>query len=251
MLISLRFQNWLRFSNRLHWVLFKRFPPGIDHILLLAAPLLVYDFLWVVKSSGDPPGWEITWMAVRALLLQQFRRVNNFSANAEFCFLTFWTSQGKVTFKPASSCLCSYFFLYSRSCSCWRCHLLLSNLFYLVTSIFCFPPGLQHEGIFRVSGSQVEVNDIKNAFERGKGELLKYPRNYCQFWILCECSELAWMQLSLLFVPLIFVFSWVSPSQTPPWCSLTLSSQLFAVVLCTLWSVCIINILNSISSHVW
>lgn len=28
--------------------------------------------------------------------------------------------------------------------------------------------GLQHEGIFRVSGSQVEVNDIKNAFERGK-----------------------------------------------------------------------------------
>lgn len=28
--------------------------------------------------------------------------------------------------------------------------------------------GLQHEGIFRVSGSQVEVNDIKNAFERGE-----------------------------------------------------------------------------------
>ncbi|XP_041051285.1 SLIT-ROBO Rho GTPase-activating protein 2 isoform X4 [Carcharodon carcharias] len=26
--------------------------------------------------------------------------------------------------------------------------------------------GLQHEGIFRVSGSQIEVNDIKNAFER-------------------------------------------------------------------------------------
>ncbi|MBN3280472.1 SRGP1 protein, partial [Polyodon spathula] len=28
--------------------------------------------------------------------------------------------------------------------------------------------GLQHQGIFRVSGSQVEVNDIKNSFERGK-----------------------------------------------------------------------------------
>uniref|UniRef100_A0A8C3EZS4 SLIT-ROBO Rho GTPase activating protein 1 n=1 Tax=Chrysemys picta bellii TaxID=8478 RepID=A0A8C3EZS4_CHRPI len=27
--------------------------------------------------------------------------------------------------------------------------------------------GLQHQGIFRVSGSQVEVNDIKNSFERG------------------------------------------------------------------------------------
>lgn len=28
--------------------------------------------------------------------------------------------------------------------------------------------GLQHQGIFRVSGSQVEVNDIKNSFERGE-----------------------------------------------------------------------------------
>lgn len=31
--------------------------------------------------------------------------------------------------------------------------------------------GLQHEGIFRVSGSQVEVNDIKNAFEREEDPL--------------------------------------------------------------------------------
>ncbi|XP_018432332.1 PREDICTED: SLIT-ROBO Rho GTPase-activating protein 2 [Nanorana parkeri] len=31
--------------------------------------------------------------------------------------------------------------------------------------------GLRHEGIFRVSGSQVEVNDIKNAFERGEDPL--------------------------------------------------------------------------------
>uniref|UniRef100_A0A673T895 SLIT-ROBO Rho GTPase activating protein 2 n=1 Tax=Suricata suricatta TaxID=37032 RepID=A0A673T895_SURSU len=31
--------------------------------------------------------------------------------------------------------------------------------------------GLQHEGIFRVSGSQVEVNDIKNAFERAMDSL--------------------------------------------------------------------------------
>lgn len=30
-----------------------------------------------------------------------------------------------------------------------------------------FSLGLQHQGIFRVSGSQVEVNDIKNSFERG------------------------------------------------------------------------------------
>ncbi|XP_064822833.1 SLIT-ROBO Rho GTPase-activating protein 2-like isoform X3 [Oncorhynchus masou masou] len=31
--------------------------------------------------------------------------------------------------------------------------------------------GLHHEGIFRVSGSQVEVNDIRNAFERGEDPL--------------------------------------------------------------------------------
>uniref|UniRef100_A0AAX7VB78 SLIT-ROBO Rho GTPase activating protein 2a n=1 Tax=Astatotilapia calliptera TaxID=8154 RepID=A0AAX7VB78_ASTCA len=35
----------------------------------------------------------------------------------------------------------------------------------------CMCVGLQHEGIFRVSGSQVEVNDIKNAFERGEDPL--------------------------------------------------------------------------------
>uniref|UniRef100_A0A8C7CNH3 SLIT-ROBO Rho GTPase-activating protein 2 n=1 Tax=Oncorhynchus kisutch TaxID=8019 RepID=A0A8C7CNH3_ONCKI len=33
------------------------------------------------------------------------------------------------------------------------------------------PAGLHHEGIFRVSGSQVEVNDIKNSFERGEDPL--------------------------------------------------------------------------------
>ncbi|XP_067359780.1 SLIT-ROBO Rho GTPase-activating protein 3-like isoform X3 [Channa argus] len=32
--------------------------------------------------------------------------------------------------------------------------------------------GLQQQGIFRVPGSQVEVNDIKNAFERGKDPLV-------------------------------------------------------------------------------
>ena len=34
-----------------------------------------------------------------------------------------------------------------------------------------FSLGLQHQGIFRVSGSQVEVNDIKNSFERGENPL--------------------------------------------------------------------------------
>ncbi|GCC18666.1 hypothetical protein chiPu_0022117 [Chiloscyllium punctatum] len=43
----------------------------------------------------------------------------------------------------------------------------------VVESCICFISrhGLQHEGIFRVSGSQIEVNDIKNAFERGEDPL--------------------------------------------------------------------------------
>ncbi|XP_030072237.1 SLIT-ROBO Rho GTPase-activating protein 1 isoform X2 [Microcaecilia unicolor] len=38
--------------------------------------------------------------------------------------------------------------------------------------------GLQHQGIFRVSGSQVEVNDIKNAFERGEDPLADDQNNH-------------------------------------------------------------------------
>ncbi|XP_051911859.1 SLIT-ROBO Rho GTPase-activating protein 1b isoform X2 [Hippocampus zosterae] len=37
--------------------------------------------------------------------------------------------------------------------------------------------GLQHQGIFRVSGSQVEVNDIKNSFERGDDPLIDEESN--------------------------------------------------------------------------
>lgn len=35
-------------------------------------------------------------------------------------------------------------------------------------SVCLFLLGLQQQGIFRVPGSQVEVNDIKNSFERGR-----------------------------------------------------------------------------------
>ncbi|KAL2093799.1 hypothetical protein ACEWY4_011111 [Coilia grayii] len=38
--------------------------------------------------------------------------------------------------------------------------------------------GLQHQGIFRVSGSQVEVNDIKNSFERGNDPLVDEENNH-------------------------------------------------------------------------
>uniref|UniRef100_A0A671S4A7 SLIT-ROBO Rho GTPase-activating protein 1-like n=1 Tax=Sinocyclocheilus anshuiensis TaxID=1608454 RepID=A0A671S4A7_9TELE len=38
--------------------------------------------------------------------------------------------------------------------------------------------GLQHQGIFRVSGSQVEVNDIKNSFERGNDPLTDEENNH-------------------------------------------------------------------------
>ncbi|KAF6121930.1 SLIT-ROBO Rho GTPase activating protein 1 [Phyllostomus discolor] len=38
--------------------------------------------------------------------------------------------------------------------------------------------GLQHQGIFRVSGSQVEVSDIKNSFERGENPLADDQSNH-------------------------------------------------------------------------
>ncbi|KAI1905464.1 hypothetical protein AGOR_G00016460 [Albula goreensis] len=38
--------------------------------------------------------------------------------------------------------------------------------------------GLQHQGIFRVSGSQLEVNDIKNSFERGNDPLMDEENNH-------------------------------------------------------------------------
>ncbi|TRY82841.1 hypothetical protein DNTS_022057 [Danionella cerebrum] len=39
-------------------------------------------------------------------------------------------------------------------------------------------PCLQHQGIFRVSGSQLEVNDIKNSFERGNDPLTDEENNH-------------------------------------------------------------------------
>uniref|UniRef100_A0A8C8JRP8 SLIT-ROBO Rho GTPase activating protein 1a n=1 Tax=Oncorhynchus tshawytscha TaxID=74940 RepID=A0A8C8JRP8_ONCTS len=41
-----------------------------------------------------------------------------------------------------------------------------------------FLSGLQHQGIFRVSGSQMEINDIKNSFERGKDPLTDEENNH-------------------------------------------------------------------------
>uniref|UniRef100_A0A8V5HI66 SLIT-ROBO Rho GTPase-activating protein 2 n=1 Tax=Melopsittacus undulatus TaxID=13146 RepID=A0A8V5HI66_MELUD len=59
----------------------------------------------------------------------------------------------------------------------WKCSSLLVDSSQAIPLVvescirFISRHGLQHEGIFRVSGSQVEVNDIKNAFERGEDPL--------------------------------------------------------------------------------
>uniref|UniRef100_A0A8C6L5Y1 SLIT-ROBO Rho GTPase-activating protein 1 n=1 Tax=Nothobranchius furzeri TaxID=105023 RepID=A0A8C6L5Y1_NOTFU len=50
--------------------------------------------------------------------------------------------------------------------------LFYSFLFHMTLMHFCVSTGLQQQGIFRVPGSQVEVNDIKNAFERGEDPLV-------------------------------------------------------------------------------
>lgn len=61
---------------------------------------------------------------------------------------------------------------------------------WLTDETLLFTTGLQHQGIFRVSGSQVEVNDIKNSFERGEisTERLSETPTIHSFWC-------AWMWL--------------------------------------------------------
>uniref|UniRef100_A0A3B3ZVJ9 SLIT-ROBO Rho GTPase activating protein 1a n=1 Tax=Periophthalmus magnuspinnatus TaxID=409849 RepID=A0A3B3ZVJ9_9GOBI len=53
-------------------------------------------------------------------------------------------------------------------------------LIFRVKSLFSVrvSAGLQHQGIFRVSGSQLEVNDIKNSFERGNDPLTDEENNH-------------------------------------------------------------------------
>lgn len=72
----------------------------------------------------------------------------------------------KITF-PALCCVFAVGLSCSRPSGCGdngglRLSLGLSMMF------LCVVAGLQQQGIFRVPGSQVEVNDIKNSFERGR-----------------------------------------------------------------------------------
>uniref|UniRef100_A0A4W6F3V1 SLIT-ROBO Rho GTPase-activating protein 1 n=1 Tax=Lates calcarifer TaxID=8187 RepID=A0A4W6F3V1_LATCA len=55
-------------------------------------------------------------------------------------------------------------------------HLLFLHILYPLSVTVCV--GLQHQGIFRVSGSQLEVNDIKNSFERGNDPLTDDENNH-------------------------------------------------------------------------
>uniref|UniRef100_A0AAQ4QBJ4 SLIT-ROBO Rho GTPase-activating protein 1 n=1 Tax=Gasterosteus aculeatus aculeatus TaxID=481459 RepID=A0AAQ4QBJ4_GASAC len=54
----------------------------------------------------------------------------------------------------------------------------LSFYFLFTVCLFLSLAGLQHQGIFRVSGSQLEVNDIKNSFERGNDPLTDDENNH-------------------------------------------------------------------------
>lgn len=83
--------------------------------------------------------------------------------------------------------------------------------------------GLQHQGIFRVSGSQVEVNDIKNSFERGgwcnvvTASGFWYINDINEEWLLCKRSDSYLLCLSCwvynmsegyVNIPLISVYLW-------------------------------------------
>lgn len=51
-----------------------------------------------------------------------------------------------------------------------------------VSDVCVFHTGLQQQGIFRVPGSQVEVNDIKNAFERGESRCRRSSSSPSSIW---------------------------------------------------------------------
>uniref|UniRef100_A0A673YV08 SLIT-ROBO Rho GTPase activating protein 1 n=1 Tax=Salmo trutta TaxID=8032 RepID=A0A673YV08_SALTR len=55
-------------------------------------------------------------------------------------------------------------------------HIVLA--YFLSGGPVCPSVGLQHQGIFRVSGSQMEINDIKNSFERGNDPLTDEENNH-------------------------------------------------------------------------
>ncbi|CAJ0949638.1 unnamed protein product [Ranitomeya imitator] len=69
--------------------------------------------------------------------------------------------------------------------------------------------GLQHEGIFRVSGSQVEVNDIKNAFERALDNMQERA-SHIRKVLLCLHSP------TLVLMRYLFAFLNHSTSATHP-----------------------------------
>uniref|UniRef100_A0A8C7RIJ3 SLIT-ROBO Rho GTPase activating protein 1b n=1 Tax=Oncorhynchus mykiss TaxID=8022 RepID=A0A8C7RIJ3_ONCMY len=76
-------------------------------------------------------------------------------------------AEGNVSTLPPAGCVVGL---------CW----LLNSIPLLVESCIRYINlhGLQHQGIFRVSGSQVEVNDIKNSFERGNDPLIDEENNH-------------------------------------------------------------------------
>uniref|UniRef100_A0A8C7RL13 SLIT-ROBO Rho GTPase activating protein 1b n=1 Tax=Oncorhynchus mykiss TaxID=8022 RepID=A0A8C7RL13_ONCMY len=78
-------------------------------------------------------------------------------------FSFFLQTPGNVSTLPPAGCVVGL---------CWLLNCLDSCIRYINLH------GLQHQGIFRVSGSQVEVNDIKNSFERGNDPLIDEENNH-------------------------------------------------------------------------
>ena len=61
--------------------------------------------------------------------------------------------------------LCLFRLLQSRFFCLFVCLFLVVNLFFLL--LLCLLTGLDHQGIFRLSGSTTESNDMKQLFENG------------------------------------------------------------------------------------
>lgn len=136
-----------------------------------------------------------------------------------------WSDRFRISFFLSADWLnyykCNWFWI---SLNCKKCIRILPSNFRFVnlwnwtrelilTCVWlCICVGLQHEGIFRVSGSQVEVNDIKNAFERGNTVLQeKQAFPFCcvyraRYYLLCPTVS-----------PLLIRFRWGPARRGPKW----------------------------------
>ena len=101
--------------------------------------------------------------------------------------------------------LCLFRLLQSRFFCLFVCLFLVVNLFFLL--LLCLLTGLDHQGIFRLSGSTTEINDMKQLFENGMkpNGLCCEQFLYCYITFFSVCPDNVYIKT---FNPLVTASEW-------------------------------------------